>query len=77
MSQYLVSGPRNNITFLQAIMTNKKFVAGDYGTSFIAQEFPNGFAGRPSDVLVDRELVAVTAAMHYNRYTYYWRQEVL
>src|SRR5262249_8783773 len=38
-----IEGIRHNLTFLSALMANKRWRAGKLSTAFLAQEFPNGF----------------------------------
>lgn len=45
LSSYIIKGIAHNISFLEAIMSNPKFISGDINTSFIAQEYPDGFSG--------------------------------
>ena len=44
LSAYVIEGITHNMNFLQAILSNARFVAGDMSTNFIAEEFPEGFA---------------------------------
>eukprot|EP01041_Mallomonas_annulata_P008368 gene8368-17238_t len=72
---YLIQGLNNNLSFLQAVMTNDKFVSGQYGTSFIAEEFPlpRGFSGGVHlGEAGDRQFVAVAAAINYCRSELYY-----
>ncbi len=45
LSAYIVRGIEHNMSFLEAILTNPRFVEGDISTRFIEQEYPGGFAG--------------------------------
>ncbi len=45
LDSFVVRGIRHNISFLSAIMQNPRWQAGDLSTSFIGEEFPQGFAG--------------------------------
>jgi len=59
-----VEGIGHNLPFLSAVMDHPRFVSGDISTGFIAEEYPEGFAGA---VLPDAELervAAAAAAMH-------------
>jgi propionyl-CoA carboxylase alpha chain len=64
LDAFEVEGIGHNLPFLSAVMDHPKFVSGDMTTAFIAEEYPEGFAGveLPEDVL--RRIAASTAAMH-------------
>jgi propionyl-CoA carboxylase alpha chain len=64
LDAFEVEGIGHNLPFLSAVMDHPKFVAGDMTTAFIAEEYPEGFAGveLPEDTL--RRIAASCAAMH-------------
>ncbi len=45
LSSYIISGISHNISFLEALISNPRFIAGDINTSFIEEEYPDGFSG--------------------------------
>ena len=45
LDRFEVEGIGHNLPFLSAVMDNPKFVKGDMTTAFIAEEYPDGFAG--------------------------------
>ncbi len=45
LSNYVIGGVSHNISFLETIMQNERFVKGNLTTSFIKEEFPEGFLG--------------------------------
>ena len=45
LGEYVIRGISHNISFLEAIMANPRFQKGDIATSFIAEEYPDGFLG--------------------------------
>lgn len=45
LGSFYIDGISHNMSFLEAIMYNKRFEKGDISTSFIKQEFSNGFSG--------------------------------
>lgn len=62
LDKYVIRGISHNISFLQAIFSHPKFVAGDISTNFIAQEYEGGFTGA---TLSDEEsAVILVAAAH-------------
>ncbi len=64
LDAYYIRGVSHNISFLNAVIAHPRFVAGTLSTSFIADEFPDGF--HASDVPHDDPglPVAVAAAVH-------------
>lgn len=59
---FAIGGVSHNISFLETIMRNDKFVKGDISTSFIKEEFPTGFSGNEIDSYSKE--VFIGAAMH-------------
>ena len=59
-----VEGIGHNLPFLSAVMDHPKFVSGDMTTAFIAEEYPEGFAGVELPELALRRIAASAAAMH-------------
>jgi propionyl-CoA carboxylase alpha chain len=57
-----IAGIRHNIPFLAALMQHKRFQAGELSTSFIAEEYPEGFRQMAPTGEVARVLAAVAAA---------------
>lgn len=45
LNQFVIDGLDNNITFLQSIYTNPKFISGDISTAFVKNEYKDGFTG--------------------------------
>jgi propionyl-CoA carboxylase alpha chain len=48
LDEYYVRGVSHNISFLSALLAHPRFAAGRLTTSFVAEEYPNGF--HPADV---------------------------
>ncbi|MCC6007001.1 MAG: acetyl/propionyl/methylcrotonyl-CoA carboxylase subunit alpha [Rhodobacteraceae bacterium] len=63
LDAFEVEGIGHNLPFLSAVMDHPRFRSGEITTAFIAEEWPEGFAGAdlPEDVL--RRLAAAAAAM--------------
>jgi propionyl-CoA carboxylase alpha chain len=64
-----IKGVRHNVEFLAALMANPRFLAGDFSTRFIEQEYPDGFVPAPIDPRDMNDIIAVAALMHL-RYVY-------
>lgn len=59
---FVINGVSHNISFLETIMKNERFVKGNLSTSFIKEEFPAGFAGSELDSAAEEVLIA--SSMH-------------
>ncbi|MBL3284925.1 Acyl-CoA carboxylase subunit alpha [Rickettsiales endosymbiont of Paramecium tredecaurelia] len=44
LGAFVVRGISHNMSFLEAVFNNPKFVAGDISTAFISNEYPDGFS---------------------------------
>ena len=64
-----IKGVRTNVEFLAALMANPRFLAGDFSTHFVDEEYPNGFSPAPLDPKDLDDIIAVAALMHL-RYVY-------
>jgi propionyl-CoA carboxylase alpha chain len=62
LDEFRVEGISHNIPFLATIMHSPRFREGQLSTGFIAEEFPDGFHGRPLDPLRARRFVAAAVA---------------
>ncbi|MCW3849068.1 acetyl/propionyl/methylcrotonyl-CoA carboxylase subunit alpha [Sphingomonas sp. LB-2] len=56
-----LEGVGNNLDFLSAIMQHPRFRAGALTTGFIAEEYPEGFAGAPPADRLTARLAAIAA----------------
>ena len=43
LDQFVVRGVATNIAFQAALLRHERFVAGDFHTGFMAEEYPDGF----------------------------------
>ena len=59
LDQFEVEGVGNNMPFLSAVMEQERFREGRLTTGYIAEEFPEGFAGAELD---DDTLLALRGA---------------
>ncbi len=64
LDEFEVEGIGHNLPFLSAVMDHPRFVKGDMTTAFIAEEYPEGFAGVALDEPTLRRVAAAAAAMH-------------
>jgi propionyl-CoA carboxylase alpha chain len=62
LDQFVIDGISDNVDFLSALMQHPRFRKGDLATDFIADEYPDGFAGAPADAQLLADL-AVIAGM--------------
>lgn len=59
---FAIGGVSHNISFLETIMHNERFISGDISTAFIKNEFPKGFSGNELGSAATQVLIAT--AMH-------------
>ena len=64
LDTFEVEGIGHNLPFCSAVMDHPRFASGNITTAFIAEEYPEGFAGVSLDDAVLRRVVAATAAMN-------------
>jgi propionyl-CoA carboxylase alpha chain len=64
LDSFEVEGIGHNLPFLSAVMDHPKFVSGDMTTAFIAEEYPEGFAGVDLPEADLQRIAAACAAMN-------------
>jgi propionyl-CoA carboxylase alpha chain len=64
LDAFELEGIGHNLPFLSAVMDHPRFTSGEITTAFIAEEYPEGFAGVLPDAAQARRIAAVAAAMH-------------
>jgi propionyl-CoA carboxylase alpha chain len=62
LGKFVIRGVSHNISFLQAVFSNQRFISGDICTSFIEQEYKDGFFGAE---LTDEDSAVVLASTIY------------
>jgi propionyl-CoA carboxylase alpha chain len=65
-----IQGIGHNVDFLSALMQHQRFRSGEITTGFIAEEYPDGFTGAPTDERLTADLSAIAAfigAVHERR----------
>jgi propionyl-CoA carboxylase alpha chain len=65
LNSFVIRGVSSNIPFQAALLAHPKFVAGDFNTGFIAENYANGF--RADDVPHDDPDFLVALAAYVNR----------
>ena len=61
LDAFQIGGISDNVDFLSALLQHPRFRAGKLTTGFIAEEYPEGFAGAPADEELLRDLAAIGA----------------
>jgi propionyl-CoA carboxylase alpha chain len=61
LDRFEIEGPGTNLDFLSALMQHPRFRSGAITTGFIAEEYPDGFAGAPASEELTRTLAAIAA----------------
>jgi propionyl-CoA carboxylase alpha chain len=56
-----IQGIGHNVDFLSALMQHPRFRSGEITTGFIAEEYPEGFTGAPTDEQLTADLSAIAA----------------
>jgi propionyl-CoA carboxylase alpha chain len=70
LDRFEIEGLGHNIDFVSAIMQHPRFRSGELTTGFIAEEYPDGFAGAPASPQLQRNLAAIAgflACAHVDR----------
>jgi propionyl-CoA carboxylase alpha chain len=67
LDEFRIEGIRHNIAFLNAIMHHPRFRSGAITTAFIAEEYPDGFHGRPLDGSARRIFLAAAVSATLKR----------
>ena len=70
LNGFAIRGVSSNIPFQAALLAHPRFVAGDFNTGFIAEQYPNGFshdAQPQADTVLLRALAAVANRIHLAR----------
>jgi len=69
LDAFLIDGIGHNVDFLSALMQHPRFRSGELTTGFIAEEYPDGFAGAPAEprLIEDLAIVAALAAYETDR----------
>jgi len=68
LGSFAIGGVSHNISFLETIMKNERFIKGDLSTSFIKQEFPAGFSGSELDSQAKEVLLVVAMQIFLKNY---------
>ncbi len=63
LDRFEIEGPGHNIDFLSALMQHPRFREGALTTGFIAEEYPEGFAGAPPSDALKGRLAAIATAI--------------
>ncbi|MHB8530012.1 MAG: ATP-binding protein, partial [Caulobacteraceae bacterium] len=64
LEDFHIEGPGHNTAFLAAVMDQPRFASGRLSTSYIAEEFPDGFHGLEPNPWQNDLFLAVAVAMH-------------
>jgi propionyl-CoA carboxylase alpha chain len=62
-----IEGIGHNVDFLSALMQHPRFRAGALTTGFIAEEYPEGFRGAPTDTALAEDLAIIAAVIGMER----------
>ena len=65
LDKYFIEGVKTNRDFLSNILQKQYFYDGNYSTSFISENYPNGYDSYKEDVLNKNQLYAVATFINY------------
>ncbi len=65
LDSFEVEGIGHNLPFLSAVMDHERFITGNMTTAFIAEEYPEGFAGAELPAETLRKLAALAAHLNH------------
>jgi propionyl-CoA carboxylase alpha chain len=65
LDSFRIEGIGQNVDFLSALMQHPRFREGRLTTGFIAEEYPDGFAGAPASAALVRDLAIIAAMAGY------------
>ena len=68
LGSFAISGVSHNISFLETIMKNERFVSGNLSTAFIKEEFPAGFSGSELNSQIEEVLIASAMQIFLKNY---------
>lgn len=68
LGSFAISGVSHNISFLETIMKNERFVSGNLSTAFIKEEFPAGFSGSELDSQIEEVLIGAAMQIFLKNY---------
>ncbi|MCM8558442.1 acetyl-CoA carboxylase biotin carboxylase subunit [Sphingomicrobium sediminis] len=63
LDAFELEGLADNVDFLSALLQHDRFRSGELTTGFIAEEYPEGFEGAPTDDELRTDLVAIAAVV--------------
>ena len=67
LGSFVIKGVSHNISFLEAIMSNADFAAGDISTSFIEKQYPSGFLGADLTSEINQVFLATVVYIHMQK----------
>ncbi|XP_030837462.1 propionyl-CoA carboxylase alpha chain, mitochondrial isoform X2 [Strongylocentrotus purpuratus] len=64
LDTYIIRGVTHNISLLQDVLANPRFISGDISTKFLQEEYPDGFSGWKLDQREETNLKAVAGCLY-------------
>ena len=68
LSHYVIGGVSHNISFLETIMQNERFIKGNLSTAFIKEEFPEGFSGNEINSEIEETFIATALFIFFKNF---------
>lgn len=66
LGNFVIRGISHNISFLEAVMDNEKFISGEISTNFIEEQYPGGFLGAELNSEISKIFLAVAVFIFYS-----------
>lgn len=63
LGSFSLKGISHNMSFLEAILSNPRFISGDMSTNFISEEYPEGFSGANLTTEMTEVFIAVAVTV--------------
>ncbi|CAI2737404.1 unnamed protein product [Dicrocoelium dendriticum] len=64
LDSYVIRGVSHNIPLLRDVITEERFVSGDFSTKFLTETYPDGFKGTALNSKEFNTLIAIGAVVH-------------
>lgn len=65
LDHYVIRGVTHNIPLLRDILTEERFLSGDFTTNYLPETYPDGFKGATLTPVEKTHLAGIAAVMHF------------
>lgn len=64
LDSYVIRGVTHNVPLLRDVITEERFVSGNYSTKYLPETYPDGFKGKVLSDMQENYLKAIAAVVH-------------